>query len=439
MVPGRPMLVDPASLGHMHRLQARLRGLLVLPTDNLLARFVALNILGTATTSAIGFVAAIALARWLGPSNRGLLALMLSISALALLFGGVGVPWATVYYATRRDPSRLLGNSLVQAALLAVVLIPAAWLLRQPLSDAFGHGRGGTMWVLAAALVPITFLDWTTHGQLQGMLLFGRYNVLGVMAKIVYALSVLILLGTLGLGVAAGLIATGACSIVMILGALNPILTWLDVVILQFFRPLSEVGYYVVAQAIAELVLLITGAFKMSVMPLVSRYEGDERQAGTSADSVRHHGILAGVAALGNVVFGSAVIVFAYGPQFHPAVVPMLVLLPGIWFLGMGGVIQGDLGGRSRPGLSSKLAGLAAVVTIVLDFALIPPLGVIGAALASVIAYTTYGIVSLVALHRVSGIPIRQLVVPTRADFAAYWQFVRLASSRLRPTRGDAS
>ncbi len=471
MILGQPMPVDPASLGHMHRLKARLRGLLVLPTDNLLARFVALNILGTATTSAISFVAAIALARWLGPANRGLLALMLSISALALLLGGVGVPWATVYYATRRDPSRLLGNSLVQATLLAVVLIPAAWLLHQPLSDVFGHGHGGTTWVLAAALVPITFLDWTTHGQLQGMLLFGRYNLLGVMSKIVYALSVLILLGALGLGVAAGLVATGACSMVMILGALKPILasgrprfdrrllgemlhygsrvqvgsifqmaiTRLDVVILQFFRPLSEVGYYVVAQAIAELVLLITGAFKMSVMPLVSRYEGDERQARTSADSVRHHGILAGVAALGNVVLGSAVIMFAYGSQFHPAVVPMLVLLPGIWFLGMGGVIQGDLGGRSRPGLSSKLAGLAAVVTIVLDFALIPPLGVIGAALASVIAYTTYGIASLIALHRVSGIPIRQLVVPTRADFAVYWRFVRLAASRLRPTRGGAS
>ena len=456
----------------MQRLPARIRQRLTQPTGNLLARFVALNLLGSFAVAVIGFGTSIVLARLLGPSNRGLFALMLSVSSLALVFTGIGIPWATIYFATRREAtsSGLLGNSLVHAGLLAAVLIPAAWLLHQPLADAFGHGRGGLTWTLAAALVPIMFLDWTTHGQLQGMLLFARYNLLGVVAKITYALAILVMLGVLGLGVTGALIATASLSVVMILGALKPILASgrprfearlyramlrygsrvqvgsvfqtaiarLDVVILQFFRPLSEVGYYVVAQAIAELVLMFAGAFQMSVMPLVSRYEGEERQATTSADSVRHHGILAGAAGLGNVVFGSAVILFAYGSKFHPAVGPMLVLLPGIWFLGMGGVIQGDLGGRSRPGLSSKLAGVAALVTVVLDFALIPPLGVLGAALASLIAYTTYGIASLLALHRVSGIPIRRLVVPTRADFGMYWQFARRGLSRLRPTPGGA-
>jgi len=446
----------------------RIRSLFVLPTENLLARFVALNVLGNFATGLIGFVASIALARWLEPAGRGLLALMISISLLALMLGGIGVPWAAVYYATRKDasPGALLGNSLVHAAVLAAVLIPGAWLLHQPLADAFGHGQGGMTWVLAATLVPIMFLDWTTHGQLQGMLLFGRFNALNVLSKIVYALVVLILVGALGLGVAGGVIATGALSVVMILGALKPILAnsrlqfqrrlmgamlrygsrvqvgsifqtamaRLDVVILQFFRPLSQVGYYVIAQTIAELLLELTGAFKSSVLPLVSRYEGDERQASTSADSVRHHGLLAGTATLINAFFGPAVILLAYGSSYEAAVVPLLVLLPGVWFLGMGGVIQSDLSGRGRPGTSSKLAGIAAGVTIVFDFALIPPMGVIGAALASDIAYTTYGVMSLIVLHRVSRIPVRRMLVPTRADIGAYGLAVRRAFAHLRPS-----
>jgi len=351
------------------------------------------------------------------------------------------------------------------------VLIPATWLLHRPLAEAFGHGQGGLTWVLAAVLVPVMFLDWTTHGQLQGMLLFGRYNVLLVLSKMAYALGVLILLGIAGLGVAAGVLAYTASSVVMVLGALTPILASgqprldarlyramlhygsrvqvgtifqtaiarLDVIVLQFFRPLSQVGYYVVAQTIAELMLQLTGAFQTSVMPLMARYEGDARQAITSADSVRHHGILAGAATLANVVFGTGVILFLYGSRFHPAVVPMLVLLPGIWFAGMGGVIQGDLSGRGRPGLASQLAALAAAVTIIMDLALIPPLGVLGAALASVVAYTTYGISSLIALHRVSRIPIRTLLVPTRADFAGYWHVLLRAFSRLRPSAGGAA
>ena len=452
----------------MSRLAARLRHAHGQLPSNPLARFVTLNLAGAGGTSLIGFAASIGLARWLGPSDRGLLAVMVSVSSLALLFAGVGLPWATIYYAKRSGatPATLLGNSLLHATLIAFVLIPAGWLLAEPLSDAVGHGQGGLTWVLAAALVPITFLDWTTHGQLQGMLLFGRFNALLIASKTAYALTILVLIGILNLGVAAGVIAYAAGSLLMIIGSLGPIIgsgrprldarlyramlhygsrvqvgsvfqsamARLDVLILTLFRPLGQVGYYVVAQTIAELVLQLTGAFQMSVMPLVSEYEGTERQATTSADSVRHHGILAGVATLADAVFGSLVIVFLYGSAYQPAVLPMLILLPGIWFLGMGGVIQGDLSGRGRPGLSSQLAGVAAAVTLALDLALIPPLGVEGAALASLISYTTYGIGSLLALRRVGGIPIRRLIVPSRADFAMYWHHARRIVSRPRPT-----
>jgi O-antigen/teichoic acid export membrane protein len=279
-----------------------------------------------------------------------------------------------------------------------------------------------------------------------------------------------VLVGALNLGVAGGVLATGAASLAMIGGALGPILRrarprvnrklWrqtiryglrvqvgsmlqlanyrLDVIIVQLFRPLSQVGYYVIAQTIAELVVNLAVAFQGSIMPLVSHYEGDEKADTSTVLSVRHHGILAGVAILGNAILGPLVIAVAFGPKYTPAIVPMLILLPGIWFLGMGTVIQGDLSGRGRPGLSSTLVGVAAVVTVALDFALIPPLGVPGAALASVAAYSTYGIASLIALHRVTGIPVRELLIPTRQDFEAYRAVIRRGLAALRRTNRDA-
>jgi hypothetical protein len=68
-----------------------------------------------------------------------------------------------------------------------------------------------------------------------------------------------------------------------------------------------------------------------------------------------------------------------------------------------------------------------------LDFALIPSLGTTGAALASVCGYSTLGIVSVVVLHRVSAIPVRELVVPTGADLRGYGNFL---AERLRRARG---
>ena len=117
----------------------------------------------------------------------------------------------------------------------------------------------------------------------------------------------------------------------------------------------------------------------------------------------------------------------------------MLILLPGIWFLGVGTVVQGDLGGRGRPGASSALAGLAAGVTVLLDFTCIPPFGVIGAVLASVAAYATFGVASLIALHRVSRVSLRESLVPTRGDLLLYWNLARRLVSHAHGESDDAT
>ena len=432
----------------------------------MLARSVTLNFIGQVAGLAIGFVSSILLARWLGPSDRGLLGIMVSIVELGIAFAGLGLPFAVGYYASRLSsaPGALLGNSLMWGGLLAVVFVPMFWFLEEPISDLVARGEGGETWVLVAALIPVTFLSYTTSHQLSGTLRFGLYNVLLVGSKVVLLVGVIALVGLFDLGVAGALLATAAGAILVIVGSLPSILrsgrprfdrgllrtmigygarvevgavfqlmnARLDVIILQFFRPLSQVGYYVIAQIIAELVIVLSRAFQTSLLPLISRFEGQERQALTTTAAIRHHGILTFGAILFNAVFGTLVILFGYGPSFRGALVPMLILLPGMWFLGTGLVVAGDLRGRGRPGLSSALGGLAVAVTVGLDLLLIPNHGAVGAAFASLAAYTVFGTTSLVALARVSGIPLRTLVIPTSADLALYPAAIRTGLSRLR-------
>lgn len=434
--------------------------------DNLLSRSLTFNVLGRGISLALGFVGSVALARLLGPTDRGLLAVMLSLSGVAVALGAIGQPAAVTYFSSRKnaDQRAILGNSTVHALVFAAILVPLTVLIHEPIAEAFGRGQGGLTWVLAAALAPVTFLGWTAGNQLLGMLRFGLFNGLTIASVVAETIAIFVLIWALPLGVAGGIIAMGISSLVMIAGSLRPILGslrpkldralerrmlqygWrvqvgvifqavnyrLDVIIMQLFRPLAQVGYYVIAQTIAEIVITLATAFQSSLLPLTARYEGDARQSQVTVRALHHHGILAGAAVLANAVFGSAVILFLYGTAFRPAVVPMLILLPGIWWLGLGLVIQSDLGGRGRPGLSSGLAALAAGATVVLDFALIPPFGVIGASIASVAAYTCYGVTSLFALSRVSGISARELIVPTREDFMVYRQFFARTVGRRR-------
>jgi O-antigen/teichoic acid export membrane protein len=159
---------------------------------------------------------------------------------------------------------------------------------------------------------------------------------------------------------------------------------------------------------------------------LVAGSEGKTRDR-TTILAIRHHGILAAAACILNAGFGTLLILVGYGSAYKPAVVPMLNLLPGIWWLGTGSVVTSDLRGRGRPGLSSIVSGVAVVVTVGLDLALIPPYGIYGAAIASVCAYVVHGALSLYVLSRVSNIPVRTLVIPERSDLVAY----RIALGRI--------
>jgi len=419
-----------------------------------LARSVAYNIMGQVATFAIGFVSSTYVARALGPSDRGVLAIMVTLPAIGLAFVSLGLPTAVMYYSSRRETSQeaVLGNSLAFGLGLGLLAIPIFWLARDSIGHAIAGGRGGGVWVLAGAFIPLTFLDWALTNQLLGSLKFGLFNVINVGSKLASLVLALVLLAGLGLGLGGAMTATDAIPVIDISVAAAILLRTIrprfdlslfrrmigyggraqigtlfhavnmrfDVLILQAFAPLRVVGYYVVAQILSELVLYLGLAFQTSLIPLISRYDGEDRQERTSLAALRHHGLLSIFAVAGNAVLAPLVLVFAYGPGFRPALVPMFILLPTMWFLATGNVIAGDLSGRGRPGVVSVLTGSTAILTVIFDLALIPPFGVIGAATASALAYVFYGVLAVLAEGRIAGVDVREFLLPSRRDLAAY-------------------
>ena len=120
----------------------------------MLGRAVSLNIAGQLGGFVVSFASAIMLARLLGPSDRGLLAIMITVATVMVALAGVGLATSAQYFASRAETrqSALLGNSLLFGIGLAVLAIPLFFVLREPLSAWFGHGRGNLVWVLAGLL-----------------------------------------------------------------------------------------------------------------------------------------------------------------------------------------------------------------------------------------------------------------------------------------------
>lgn len=160
----------------------------------------------------------------------------------------------------------------------------------------------------------------------------------------------------------------------------------LDFVLLGVLTSPAVLGVYAVASKFAELVKVPGMALTYVLYP---RFARDAAESAAKAREMIPKATLltAGVVApLWGLTFLLPVI---YGSSFKGAVVPAQIILLGLVFEGAAGVVSGFLYGTGRPGLNSwaMLAGLG--VTVLLDLALIPPLGATGAAIASAAAYVT--------------------------------------------------
>lgn len=413
-----------------------------------------LNFVGQVATLIVGFLPSVLVARWLGPSGRGLLAVITTSGSIAFILLSLGLPVAVLYYASQRRPpsGALLANSALYAGVLATIVVPVTWVLRHQIAEAMTSGRGEWAWVLAAVSVPLTFFEYATHNQLLGRLRFGYFNAFVVASELVSLVAVVVLLRVVHFGVAGVVIASILASLMLTGGSLrvifpgarirvdrellrkmfaygqksqvNSVFNYVnarfDVLILHFFVPLAAIGYYVIAQFLAELVTVLTRSFQQSVTSLVAKDSHDSsRQAATTVTSLRHHGLLAAAAIVVNAVLGPVLVLVAYGHAYTSAIVPFFIVLPGMWFLGNGFVIANDLNGRNRPGLASSLSGVGALVTLVFDFALIPFFGIVGAAVASLVAYCVFGVASMIVEARIVGVSSLTLL-PTRREAVLY-------------------
>ena len=101
-------------------------------------------------------------------------------------------------------------------------------------------------------------------------------------------------------------------------------------------------------------------------------------------------------------VVASWLVPLVFGPAYRGAVPLLWILTPGSIFLACGGVVGDLLRGRSHPSVVAWAQGLAAIFTVVLLLALLPVVGVYGAAIASTVSY---GIALGVMLRRLLRLP----------------------------------
>jgi O-antigen/teichoic acid export membrane protein len=162
----------------------------------------------------------------------------------------------------------------------------------------------------------------------------------------------------------------------------------LDFVILSVMAGPAVLGVYAVASKFAELIRIIGMALTYVFYPKFAR-DGETRAIEQCRRLLPRAGLLTPAVMVPLWITAGVVIPAFYGSAFEGAVTPTRIILFGLAFDGVAGIITGTLYGIRRPGLNSCAMGAGLIVTVVLDLTLIPRFGATGAAIASAAAYTT--------------------------------------------------
>jgi O-antigen/teichoic acid export membrane protein len=403
----------------------------------------------------------IVIARVLGPTGRGAIAVAFSFTLLLVQFGSLGFQSANPYFAAR-DPRRLpdvIANSVwlsavVGALLFAVMigikaLLPASlrgldWL--EVLIVAVGIPSALGMTLLQSVLlaegrmvaynaVELTFGVLTFVGLVVGLVIFS-IGVIGAISLMV------------GLNVAAG--ATYYALVrhhgprlrapdrrllgQMMRYAFRIYLTTLiayavgriNLILVNSYLGSSAAGQYSVGIALSDGLHLLPSVVALNLFPRVARGEGDERSAVVFRTLILLYGLLC----LITIPLAGPGLHLLYGPAFGPAVGIYYWLLPGIYAYGLINVLSYHFAGKGFP-LEAMLVwipGLALNLAIVL--ALVPSGGVDMAALAATASYVLILILH-VRMFATEGNDYRSLLPRPRETIELC--LAALRSVRIRP------
>ncbi len=381
----------------------------------------------------LGTFTGVAAARLLGPQGRGeLAALILWPSVLVLLFS-LGINQAIVYYTGQQrhgiseiwTASTLIG--LVQTfcvVLVGLLVVPSALHRYSP--------EVRHLALIFLFSTPFLMLSGYPANILQGRLDFLPFNLIRALTPLTYAvgLGVLLLLRKADLQAVVALqilgyvaAVAGGCWILfrkeslrfsLQKGVLKSLLSYgwktqvasvtyyinqrVDQLLLSLLVSPRELGLYVVAVTVSLALSFLPQAAAIVTLATGSNLsrEGAKAFIGNSFRTSLMW-LMAGCSAL--FVVTPWLITLVFGPNFKGSVLACRILLPGSIALGLNQVLYEGARSLNDPALPSYAEGLAAVLTCLGLYVLIPRLGFIGAAIASTLAYSCSLVFMLVLYH----------------------------------------
>lgn len=396
----------------------------------------------------IGLTIGIVTARALGPEGRGEYNLMVLIITSVTTLLNFGVPASNTFFVARKRLSReqLLKASFVLsicASLVGFTLLYGAYVF------GFAHvffpvEKLSPPIIISLGIIPVVFFNLFAQAILVGenkivlnnyITISGQGALAIVMASLyafgmltvwlaisLYAMSHLVVFSALMVHVRDSLPALSKSgvsleeylqllkfSITVHVGNLAQFFNYrLDAFIVNFFLGAAAVGIYGIATSLGETLWLLSTSMALVLLPTLAAQQQPSKEIAIKATvATLAVSIVGGAAA---VIAGPFFITLLFGKAFGGAILPFLILIPGIVVFCISNVLATYMTGIGRPGFNAGIAFISFVFTIVFDILLIPRYGIAGAAIASGISYTVSSVLTVLAFGKLSGARLNDIL-----------------------------
>jgi O-antigen/teichoic acid export membrane protein len=363
----------------------------------------------------------------------------------------------------RRVLSTAFWVLLAASTTLAVTTIA----LRGPIAQAlFGDREYATVLALAGGALPFTILSAFFLEILRMRRQPGRYSLVALFAGAAGVSLALALAGLAGRGLEGyylGLLLGGSTAamlgFVLVRGSLRPTFdggklrimlayglplvpvsaaTWLLQFVDRFFLlrywPLEELGLYGIGVRLANLLLLAVTAFSLAWSPFMLELHGrDPRLERAGRGQVLTlFAIALSFGALALAVYAHEILRIVTPPEYHDAYRVVGLLAASVVAVGINAVTASEISLKRRTIFFARYTAYAATLNVALNFLLIPPWGMVGAALATALSYGLLTILYWWRAQRLERAPFEArrilTVLAVAAGLAAAGTFVSLES-----------
>jgi len=391
----------------------------------------------------------IIVARTLGPSGKGLLAVIAMIGTVVFQLGNLGIGTFNIYAISNKSIERkdIIGNSFWLGLIIGAICFLIVLIFAFSFPVIF---RNIPRSYLLIYLLSLPFVFWSNFFRsiLTGEQKFRKLNIFVIAAQAINLLGIILLLLFFKLNVFYIVIWY---TLVNIISALLPmsfvflrdgfhfnfdlkvlkksldygikicmagifafLILRVDLYMVNFFKGMAEAGFYSLASSFGNIFFILPFSIITVIFPKINAEDKSKKESIAKYSRISLFFVF--LMAIGTILFIKLIIGLLYGQAFLPSVKPIILLLPGLIAWSVAAVLGQYFRSIGYPLKITISWFLVAVLNIILNFIYIPQYGMIAAALSSTISYILALCFHYYFFHKETGLGFYDVFVPRKAE-----------------------